>query len=287
MEDLVPAFAYLCRQSCRYPVDSRPLSSVMSWPDLLVLLSPFPSVFNPALLLRQLATEEVLRRRFLFCLSIPRSFGGGFGRYPRQTVFLANWLASNRERLAASATVLDAACGCGEGTYEVAEVLLAQGYGRSTRIDGSTLEPLELFAAAFGCFPHDPARGEAFRERVSPILDRGGGEMIRFYREDICAQVDVAERYDVILCNGLLGGPLFHGKEQLAGGIGRLAARLRPGGVLLVADRFHQGWKMKQQEEVLSLLRDNNLDVVEAGEGVAGVTCGTAVHPRRARRQNP
>ncbi len=288
MAELRPPFVHLCRKSCLYPVDlnATALFSASSWPDFLARLQLDPLIFNPARLLRHLAEEEPFRHAFLCALFIPRSYGGSFGRYPRQADFLATWLARNRERLAGSAAVLDAACGCGEGTYEVLELLLGQGYAReSLRVAGSTLEPLELLAAAFGSYPNDPQRAVAFKERVGVLL--GEGRAIRFFREDIRHPAAPDERYDVILCNGLLGGPLFHSRERLAEGVKSLADRLEPGGVLLVADRFHGGWKMKQQGALLSLLRENLLEVVEAGEGIAGIKSGSAAHPRRARRQSP
>lgn len=290
MEEIVPPFAHLCRCSCRYPVDTDGvrLFASPSWPDFLSRLRADIALFNPATLLQRLAADDGVRRRFLFNAFIPPSFGGGFGRYPRQTVYLSHWLAANRERLSAGARVLDAACGCGEGTYEVAELLLDNRYSAdATRVHGSTLEPLELVAAAFGARPDDPARGALFRERIKPLLHGGGSGMILFYREDVCMPEHSRSGFDVILCNGLLGGPLLHGRGKLAQAVSSLAARLRPGGVLLAADSFHEGWKKKQQGELVALLRENLLHVVDAGEGVAAIRSGSAAHPRRDRRRIP
>lgn len=290
MEEIIPPLAHLCRLSCRYPVNIPAIApfAALSWADFLARLQFASPGFNPANLLRRIALDETSRFAFLSALFIPRSYGGSFGRYPMQAAFLAEWLTRNRERLAGTVALLDAACGCGEGTYEAAELLLARGFARdSLRVSGTTLEPLELVAAAFGGFPNDPPRAAAFRARVAPILHACGKSMIRFSREDISRLIDLKERYDVILCNGLLGGPLLHGRETLATAVLSLVARLRPGGVLLVADRFHQGWKMKQQGELLSLLRENLPEVVAAGEGVAGLKTGSAAPPRRARRQSP
>jgi SAM-dependent methyltransferase len=290
MAEIVPPFLHLCRSSWLYPHDfgTNPLFAVLSWPDFLASLQLTPLTFNPSTLLQLLATDGTYRHAFLCAVAIPRSYGGSFGRYPRQVAFLAAWLAAHRVRLAGGVTLLDAACGCGEGTYEAAEMQLEQGWMReSSRVDGATLEPLELVAAAFGSFPNDPPRAAAFRSRIAQFLQKGGGGMIRFFCEDVCRPVEPFEQYDVILCNGLLGGPLLHGKAALAAAVRSLVARLTPGGILLVADRFHQGWKKTQQGELLSLLRENMLDVVDAGEGFAGVKSGTAVHPRKGHRQIP
>lgn len=290
MEEIVPALAHLCRTSCLYPVDPDKVApfSAASWPDFLSRLQLSPFVFNPAALLRRLAAEESLRHAFLWSLFIPRSYGGSFGRYPLQAAFLARWLADSRERLGGSAAILDAACGCGEGTYEAAEAALAHGYAReATRVDGTTLEPLELLSAAFGYYPNDPGRAAVFSSRVGPFLSRGGGRMARFCREDVCLAAGEGERYDAVICNGLLGGPLLHEREPLARAIGSLVSRLKPGGILLVADCFHEGWKKRAQGEVLSLLGDHMLEIVAAGEGVAGIRNVSAARPRRGRRQSP
>ncbi len=290
MDEIVPAFAHLCRASCLYAVDTGaiPLFRAGCWPDFLARLRLSHPVFNPASLLRRLATDERTRHAFLFSLFIPRSYGGSFGRYPRQSLFLARWLADARARLSATARLLDSACGCGEGTYEAAEILLDSGYlPEATRVCGSTLEPLELLAAAFGYYPDDAGRAAMFKSRVGPILERGGGRMIRFSREDVRMPPGRGERYDVVICNGLLGGPLLNGRGELSRAVGALAGRVRPGGILLVADNFHWGWKKSGQEEVISLLRDHTYEIVEAGEGIAAIKSGSATLPRRDRRQSP
>jgi len=290
MDEIVPAFAHLCRISCLYSVDTGtiPLFSAGSWPDFLSRLQLSPLIFNPASLLSRLATVQALRHAFLYALFIPRSYGGSFGRYPRQAAFLAKWLADARERLSGSASLLDAACGCGEGTYEAAKILLGQGYlPEATRVDGSTLEPLELLAAAFGYYPNDPGRADSFKSRVGPLLETGGGRMIRFFREDVRKSPEQAERYDVVICNGLLGGPLLRGRGELSRAVGALSGRVNPGGLLMIADCFHGGWKKREQGEVISLLRDHLFEIVEAGEGVAGIRSGSTTLPRRVHRQNP
>ncbi len=168
---------------------------------------------------------------------------------------------------------MDAACGSGEGTYEVAEMLLQLGFrGSGSAVEGSTLEPLELLAAAHGWFPHDRARSTLFRKRFSSLVAAGGDSMIRFYQEDLCCPPDDSRRYDLILCNGLLGGPLLHEKKSLAAAIDRLAIRLNPGGVLLASDHFHQGWHKKTPPAVITgLLAASGLKVIDVGEGVGGV----------------
>jgi hypothetical protein len=79
-------------------------------------------------------------------------------------------------------------------------------------------------------------------------------------------------RFDVILCNGLLGGPILHEQESLERAIGNLAELLAPDGILLAADSFHGGWKQKcPQSELRALFEKKQLKTFEAGEGIGGL----------------
>lgn len=267
----------LCRRACRYePTPLTALHAVLSWPDLLARLQPLPVSVSPAQLLRRLACDAVYRRAFLAALYIPQSYGGGFNRYPRQAAFLNSWLAGQKERLQGGVAVLDAACGCGEGTYAVAAAVVRLGFAvAASRIDGSTLEPLELVAAAHGWFPQDGRRAAAFRERVNRLVTSGAQGVVRFSQEDLGRPWPQSRRYEVILCNGLLGGPLLHDQGRLAGVIRLLAGRLRPGGIFLAADRFHGGWKRITPSATLQgLLTASGLQLVDVGEGVGAVRSG-------------
>jgi hypothetical protein len=78
--------------------------------------------------------------------------------------------------------------------------------------------------------------------------------------------------FDIILCNGLLGGPILHKKEELELAIGNLAKLLAPGGILLAADSFHGGWKQQcPQSELWALFETNHLKTCEAGKGIGGL----------------
>lgn len=250
-----------------------PLHGSCCWLDVLHRLGALVSEPNPASLLRRLMTDKAFRCRFLFALFLPRRYGGSFDRYPFQRAFLRQWLSDNWARLAGGVRCLDAACGSGEGTYEMAMELQACGYEpQMCVVTGTTLEPLELFAAAHAYFPHDQGRQDVFRRRIIALRADGFTERLRFGLEDLTCPVARAEEYDVILCNGLLGGPFFDEAGKTAAVVRHLAGRLAPGGVLLAADRFHEGWRRRIPRELLvEIVRQSGLTPLCPREGVGGV----------------
>ena len=243
-----------------------------NWLAVLHHLAPLVSYPSPARLLRQLTTDEAYRNRLLFALFLPRHYGCDFDRYPGQTTFLADWLVTQRGRLGGMIRCLDAACGCGEGTYGLAGLLTACGYpGRRATVTGTSLEPLELFAAAHGWFPHDRERQLLFRQRVAPLLSAAGQPQIGFHLEDLTSGQGDGEEFDVILCNGLLGGPMLHEVEPLERAIDGLARRLAPGGILLAGDHFHAGWKRRVPPQRLEeMLGRCGLRILDVAEGIGG-----------------
>lgn len=244
------------------------------WLELLAGLGGKACCVNPGVLLRRLCHDCVYRRRFLFALFLPRRHGGGFGRYPGQRAFLGRWLA-NRRSSAVQFRCLDAACGSGEGTYELAMLLAGQGSDSGVReVHGASLAAVEVFAAAHAFVPHDQRREAAYRRVVEPFLAAGGGKCLEFFQEDL-ATAPVMEKYRIICCNGVLGGPLLGSSVLMREAVGRLAGRLEPGGLLLVADRFHDGRQRRETHQTLaSLFSAAGLRVQEAGEGLAGEKTG-------------
>lgn len=272
------ALAAFCKLACRYEpfFATTAIATAQSWPDTLARLQPLTLAVNPTRLLQQLASSEQFRIAFLATLFIPKNFGGSFSRYPQQAEFFSRWLSKEKDRLQGKIAVLDAACGSGEGTYAAAAGVLQLGYSASASlVEGCTLEPLELVAAAHGWFPQDKARTAAFRKIMARLLAQGADRMLRFSQEDLCNPWPKQGKYDVIFCNGLLGGPLMHGKEELAGVIALLAQRLTAGGLLLAADSFHEGWRQKTPPATLAdLLAESGLQPFAAGEGVGAVKSG-------------
>lgn len=266
-------FERLLSRGCRYapPLSSTYLHSSPTWLDLLQKLSPHIRTADPTPLLRELALDGEKRMRFLFALFLPQHYGGGFDRYSGQSQWIAGWLRDNEARLKGRIRILDSACGSGEGSYGVAELLVNAGYrGKGCVVDGSTLEPLELFAAAHAFFPHDERRQQAYRGRVRQLLANPERFSMQFHLEEVAAET-ARERYDLVLCNGLLGGPLLNEPEQLAAAFRGLASSVGAGGVLLAADHFHAGWRLRVPVSLLhDMMRENGLTPIEVPEGVAG-----------------
>jgi chemotaxis methyl-accepting protein methylase len=249
------------------------IHNASAWLDALHGLEPVVNSPDPASLLRSLMTDEGLRHRFIFANFMPARYGGGFGRYPGQAEFLRKWLVENRSRFAGKVHCLDAACGSGEGTYELALFLMKSGFAAdSIHVCGATLEPLELFAAAHRHFPHDPLRTEAYRLHTAPLRANGATGKIRFTLEDLIGAAPASERgYDIILCNGLLGGPFLHEPRDLVEMVRRLTGRLSGKGILLAASRFHGGWKkLAPMEALREIFRVCGLRILPVAEGVAG-----------------
>lgn len=227
---------------------------------------------NPAALLRPLLVDWPGRIGFLFSLHLPERHGGGFNRYPAQMRALGGWLAA-RHGGSGVIRCLDAACGTGEGTWDLAELLADAGVPAACReVTGLSLGAFELFAAAHAFFPHDPIRQQAYRERIVPLVAAGISARILFRQADLKASETLGGRYSVIICNGLLGGPMLHEKESVGMVVKRLAAGLEPGGILMVADRFHAGWrKVVPRRALEELFVHNGLRLVDGGEGIAGI----------------
>jgi SAM-dependent methyltransferase len=274
LNQLRPHFHNLYRQALTYPpvLSSTPFAQGTSWASLVADFPVFLKHFrNPAELLEELLADDQLRLGFLFWSFMPgRFYGGGSDRYPGQTPIIADWV-QRRQSTGKRLRCLDVASGDGANTYGMARVLVEQGWSPdSYEIEGWTLEPLEAWTAAHGRFPHDPVREAFFREETKDCFEQGLNTAIRFGCADILTEPETAP-FDLILCNGLLGGPIIHNPEIIRRIVTYLSRRLVPGGMLLAADHFHGGWKKNIPGEVLGdAFKASGLSVAEAGEGISG-----------------
>ncbi len=271
--EIEPPLQRLISLGLSYPPPFDPLTIFPSWPDFL---ERFPVVdgvtADPGILLHRLLADADLRRRWLFTLFLPKEHGGGFGRYPVQQRYLREWMTRRLQRGEREISCLDAACGSGEGSWELLQLCRECGFSRKeVTIRGSSLDPLELFAAAHACFPHDQEREREYRRRIHPLMTAGFADRLSFVREDLALPSESHEQYDLILCNGLLGGPLLHDPEVMERVVAGLVRRLRPGALLLAADRFHDGWLKQSPKGVReALLRKWGMRILETGEGIGG-----------------
>lgn len=261
---------YLSALSYSPILSSTNFHKTLSWADAF---AGFPSRLqfsvNPSLLLKKLLADRDLLLEFIFESFLPGRFYGGFGRYPEQEGFIRKWLV---QRQKVPLRCLDAACGTAEDSYGLANLLIELGIdAEEVRIEGWTIEPLEVWAAAHCSFPHDRQREIEFLKKTSRIFEKR-------YHSSIClACVDLknppsAEPFDLILCNGLLGGPIVNETVDMERVVSNLERLVAPGGVLLAADSFHGGWKQQcPQQELRALLEMNGLETFQAGEGVGGL----------------
>ena len=163
------------------------------WLDILHDLQPLMTEPDPGRLLRRLMTDGEFRCRFLFALFLPSRYGGAFGRYPRQASFLQEWLRKMNPQ--GPLCCLDAACGSGEGTYELALLLQESGFpSEQLQVQGMTIEPLEVFAAAHAWFPHDPARQGRYRHAVRQAFPQRAADRYCFQHERSDAPITLCSR---------------------------------------------------------------------------------------------
>ena len=270
---ITPVIKRLIRLSCRYEpfLKALPQSFNLSWYDALSSLRPLPASPDPGELIRNIAENEPLRQSVLSSLLNPVRYGGGFGRYNGQMEFIATWLDERLKTDGSSLQLLDAACGSGEQCYALASLLQKSGISSERAIiHGVTVEPLELVTAAHGWFPHDKERQAVFHREVKPLLALGCGEMIRFIAGDIEHPQWSDVSYDLIVCNGLIGGPMLHEKKRIEQILFSLSGRLKKKGLLLLSDRFHDGWHRKTPHAALAdLLSNAGLVSIECKDGQA------------------
>lgn len=221
---------------------------------------------DPSLLLHMALTDYWFRKNLLFALLLPRHYGGSFDRYRRQMTYLLNRLQPHPAHI--PLTCLDAACGTGEQAWDLASGLSQS--GKRYLVEGVSLNPLEIFSAAHGHFPGEQRREEVYREKMWRVLQNHDRGKIVFEAGDILEGI-AADRYDVIMCNGLIGGPFIHDEMTIGKIVSILACGLKRHGILLAADRFHEGWKkIVPQQLIEKAFTGAGLAVVWREDGLAG-----------------
>lgn len=269
LADIQSAFRCLLERAFHYQpfLRSAPIFYSLSWIDALERILPFRLELNPAGVIYRAAREQTFRFELLAALFTPVRYGGSHNRYPLQKGFLLQWLSGH---CCTQVRLLDAACGTGEGVYEYAEMACDNGIEAS--IHGCTVEPLELAAAAHGWFPTDSEKSAATKMLIKRF---SGISRIEFFRDDICSHSVSSETYDIVVCNGLLGGPLLHSIAGLDAAVGWLAKKVKKEGLILAANRFHDGWQRIIPSSYLEmLLAAKGFRVISVPEGVGAIRTG-------------
>lgn len=275
-KEIRPIFENFYRQAlCYQPtLNASPFATASSWADLLAKFPTFfPVCSTPKRLLEHLLIDKELRKKFLFWSFMPKRFYAAVKeRYPLQSQFISEWLQQKEVAVTNSFRCLDAASGDGFKTYLLAKNI----YDRFTEnlsfeIEGWTLEPLEVWAAAHCCFPDDSYKETLFRKNVAAVFANNINKQISFSSVDLLKPPS-SKPFDLIICNGLLGGPIINSKTDIGQIITNLVILLKPGGILLTANNFHAGWQQKCPQSLLrTIFEESGLLLVEDGEGVAGI----------------
>jgi len=279
LAELQPIFDRFRRAALVYPPlpGGSPFCEASSWAGVAAVLPPPLSCCpTPLRMLQRLLTDSRAREGYLFWSCMPnRFYGKAMDRYPHQTALIRQWL---QQRQAGEQPVrcLDAACGDGAVTYGLVRLFLDHGFTHECfRVEGWTIDPLEVLAAAHCILPHDPLRQEALRRWTVPVFSSGAERSLSFRQADLLTMAGDRQQFDLILCNGLLGGPLIHEREEIGRIVNNLAALLMPGGLVLATDSFHGGWKQKcPHHQVQALFASAGLAPIEAVEGVGGLKQG-------------
>ena len=254
MEQIKPIFYKLYRNTLLYPpvYGSTPFSKAASWASLLDTLPDFLNGHtNPVTLLSLLLDDDKLRKRFIFWSFMPSRFYGNFSaRYPQQWKIIGQLAPQLREEFG-RIDCLDAACGDGEGTYGLARTLLEHMQGKDFSIEGWTLDPLEVWSAAYAIFPHSVEKERLFRAWIKPVYQHKAAQQMRFRQANLLTTEQCNARFHLIICNGLLGGPIINEMRQIEQVAARLASLLLPGGYLIIDDNFHGGWEKKIPAEMI------------------------------------
>jgi chemotaxis protein methyltransferase CheR len=158
-----------------------------------------------------------------------------FWRHPEGLVALARRLA----RRAGPIEVWSAGCATGEEPYSMALALLEAGRGRAgDRILGTDLSERALAHARSGRFqaralrrlPESLAARWLHPTEAGVHLDDRAAALVTFQRHNLL-EAPPGGPFDAILCRNVL---IYFEQEEAVATLGRLAAALRPGGLLLL-----------------------------------------------------
>ena len=160
----------------------------------------------------------------------PPQYGSKAGRYPEQMDYLKSLKFTDK------IAIRDYGCGTGQGTYELAEILEKQNI--KFQLEGITFEALEVWMAVNRCLPHCDLPDYHFPECNSQVDIHQGDIINDAFRQPV----------DIIIINGLIGGPILNRDSDYQKVLERLTHELKEHGTVLIADSFHDGYKNNRQQ---------------------------------------
>jgi len=196
-----------------------------AWPSLPDFWAALPARFASRV---QFQPEELAA---LFCaLADPPRFGTDAGRYPRQRLLLECLLPDFAGH---PLRILDLGCGIGLNTLENAVLAQEHAPGAQLTVLGVTSEHLEAWMASQRILPHDSQRQTRLRRYPAALpVCFCQGNAVTF-----CSPAP----FDLILCNGLVGGEYLCQDSDYRVFLQNCARQLAPRGAILLANRFHTG----------------------------------------------
>lgn len=234
-----------------------------------------PEALNPADFLQKLLENGALLTSFIFSVTMPYYHNGkGFDRYPEQHGPLLNHLKKRLDEGNQELHLLDMGCGSGEGTWELLSLANEAGWtAQQVQCVGVTAATLEVWAAENRCLPHLQSRTDSYRQRTDILCSHGWQDAICFQQGDVLQEAPLNATFDIILCNGLLGGPALNQKILLDRALQKLGTALRHRGLLCIGDRFHGGWHQTATYRCRQeILRDKGFIVNECGGSLFATT---------------
>lgn len=203
-----------------------------------------------------------------------RYYGSGSNRYPLQMNLLTAWL---QKKLLHNSAIkcLDAVSGDGSSVYQCAKMILEAGFETDNfKLEGWALDPLESWAAAHRILYHDPCREIRYCQESEAVFRAKAERSLVFKNYNLLTQLynDTEQsQFDLIFCNGLLGGPIINSTHTIHHIVTLLCKFLAPGGLLLAGNHFHGGWKKQCTEiELKNIFAACGLQVSSFGEGISG-----------------
>lgn len=211
------------RSAQYHTASSRVLTAPLSLPDLW---ATWPDSLAGRVVF---AADELLA---LFCaLAEPMRFGTDACRYPEQMAMMEKMF---REHAASQQqfSLLDIGCGTGLNTLEMA-TLGQEILGNRLQVKAITAEPLEAWMARCRRLPHDQNREKR--------LQRFAADLPVTFAAKSFQETQLTSQIDLIVCNGLAGGDFLHVDSDLEQFLRLCQRNLKPGGQVLLANRFHDG----------------------------------------------